>query len=763
MRTILVLDSLGYRMNSKDLHGFASDRPIEKIEEDLLGRSGFSEDLADAISSWHGKDSLVVALHGEWGTGKSSIKNMAISKLNNLNENKPDIVEFSPWEWAAQDKITASFFQEISKSIGRIDKSKEGKKLSATLKKYGCYLNTGESILTGLSAALPSLFILATIVGIGGNFLDEAWVKATSTVILGLLATWAAALKWGKGLLNKLSGNAEATGKEKEQSLSDIRQELTSLLSKRSSSLIVVMDDLDRLTSAQLRMVFQLIKANLEFPKVVFLLLFQRDLVEGKLTDGKQSGRDYLEKIIQVPFDIPKIEVTRLQKLLFNKLDQIIDQDKSAVEMFESDRWGNIFYGVLYAYFDNLRNVYRYTSTLSFHFSLLKGKSAFEVNPVDLMAIECLRIFEPEVYNEIARSKDIFTKNGGNIQGTDTALVNGILDKASEGKRKNVEELVRQLFPTIGGSQYHGSFSKGWLRDMRICHPSNFDKYFQFKIPKGELSNSDLKEMLSLTSDSTKYTEFIISLMERDILKNALSQFESFTDDIPMENGYTYIKALLDIGDKVDHEVVGLTMLSSNDHVMRLVVGFLRRIENSKERGELLLKCFQDSKGISIVKYILHTDESRRNKAETDIILLDYEFERIKTEFVFKLDSMAENTPDQLISHEHFVSFLYSWTRWGDETKVIDWLESQTKNVEGCVNFLKGFVRKASSQTVGSYEIKITSSIKLESIERYLPLEPISVIIKSVTKTDFDNKGQEAIEAFNDAIERREKGIEDEW
>ena len=55
------------------------------------------------------------------------------------------------------------------------------------------------------------------------------------------------------------------------------------------------MDDLDRLTTSQLRMVFQLIKANLEFPNVVFLLLFQRDLVEDKLNDGAQLGRDYLE------------------------------------------------------------------------------------------------------------------------------------------------------------------------------------------------------------------------------------------------------------------------------------------------------------------------------------------------------------------------------------------------------------------------------------------------------------------------------------
>ncbi|MDE1043614.1 P-loop NTPase fold protein, partial [Escherichia coli] len=86
------------------------------------------------------------------------------------------------------------------------------------------------------------------------------------------------ALKWGKTFLDRLTGNIEATVKANEQSLSDIRQDLSGLLLERKAPLIVVMDDLDRLTTSQLRMVFQLIKANLEFPNVVFLLLFQRDL-----------------------------------------------------------------------------------------------------------------------------------------------------------------------------------------------------------------------------------------------------------------------------------------------------------------------------------------------------------------------------------------------------------------------------------------------------------------------------------------------------
>ena len=752
-------------MEPKDLHGFASDRPITRVEEDLLGRSGFSTDLANAMASWHGKDSLVVALHGDWGAGKSSIKNMALSRLEEISEDKPDVIEFSPWEWAAQDKITASFFQEISKSIGRTDKSKSGKKLAATLKKYGLYLNTGETLVTGFSAALPTLFVLATLIGVSGNFSDEAWVKNTSASMLIALGGWAAALKWGKTFLDRLTGNIEATVKANEQSLSDIRQDLSGLLLERKAPLIVVMDDLDRLTTSQLRMVFQLIKANLEFPNVVFLLLFQRDLVEDKLNDGAQLGRDYLEKIIQVPFDIPRIETTRLHSLLFNKLDKIIEQDASATKMFDSGRWGNIFHGSLNTYFDNLRSVYRYTSTLSFHFTLLKGKSAFEVNPVDLIAIECLRVFEPDVYKEIARSKEIFTKNGSDRYGgradATADFINRILDKASPDKRDSVKEMVEQLFPTIqwalGGTHYSGDFFSTWLREMRVCHPSNFDKYFQFSIPSGELSNSDLQEMLSLTADSDRFSSFILSLKDRGILKNALSQFESFTDDIPLGNGHSYIKGILDIGDQIDHESTGFTMFSSNTHAVRLVVWFLRRIDNLEERGKLLLECFKASSGISIVEHILLGDENRRKKSDADQILRDEEFDLLKVEFVRKLDEMSKNNSNELLSHEHLVSFLYRWKRWGDENKVTDWLKLQTNTVEGCITLLKGFVGKSSSQAMGDYVVKITTYIKLENIENFLEIAPIEEKLRGIDEGKFDFKEREALKAFQEALEKREK------
>jgi predicted KAP-like P-loop ATPase len=62
-------------------HPFSADRSITSCSEDLLGRSGFAKSIAAAIKGWTGNDSLVIALYGSWGSGKTSIKGTSNNSL----------------------------------------------------------------------------------------------------------------------------------------------------------------------------------------------------------------------------------------------------------------------------------------------------------------------------------------------------------------------------------------------------------------------------------------------------------------------------------------------------------------------------------------------------------------------------------------------------------------------------------------------------------------------------------------------------------
>ena len=102
---------------------YSTDRPINSGEQDLLGRLSFSNQLGKAIYEFDGNDGLVIGLFGKWGTGKTSVINLAINETNRLaekDENKPIIMRFIPWSYSENDNLISMFFQCLKNKISNI-------------------------------------------------------------------------------------------------------------------------------------------------------------------------------------------------------------------------------------------------------------------------------------------------------------------------------------------------------------------------------------------------------------------------------------------------------------------------------------------------------------------------------------------------------------------------------------------------------------------------------------------------------------------
>ena len=77
----------------------SADAPISTGTADLLGRTAFAASCAAAIVNWQDDASLVIAIWGDWGSGKSSLKNLIVENLSGLDEDRrPAMVEFNPWQ-----------------------------------------------------------------------------------------------------------------------------------------------------------------------------------------------------------------------------------------------------------------------------------------------------------------------------------------------------------------------------------------------------------------------------------------------------------------------------------------------------------------------------------------------------------------------------------------------------------------------------------------------------------------------------------------
>jgi len=134
---------------------FIYDKPIETEKDDFLGRKRFSQHLGKALLDWKEKESLVIALYGEWGSGKSSVINLASENIEKSDiENKPTIIEFNPWIFSEEDSMGEHFFNEIAKELEIRNDTKKDKRIAKKLKFYASLLSLTpeENLLAGLSS-----------------------------------------------------------------------------------------------------------------------------------------------------------------------------------------------------------------------------------------------------------------------------------------------------------------------------------------------------------------------------------------------------------------------------------------------------------------------------------------------------------------------------------------------------------------------------------------------------------------------------------
>ena len=91
--------------------------------------------------------------------------------------------------------------------------------------------------------------------------------------------------------------------------------------------MLIVIDDIDRLNTSQICRIFQLVASVADFPNTMYLLIFDKEIVVRSLEEvQKGRGEDYLEKIIQMPINIPDVSDAKLKGLFLERLNDIAER-----------------------------------------------------------------------------------------------------------------------------------------------------------------------------------------------------------------------------------------------------------------------------------------------------------------------------------------------------------------------------------------------------------------------------------------------------
>lgn len=698
-----------------------ADVPIRTSTQDLLRRVQFAERVAVILSELSLDEGRVFALRGSWGAGKSSLKNLVIEQLGKRS-NGASWLEFNPWQWGDGDAISKALFKQIADKLGGPFSSAAGKR-AAMFRRYGTALTgsgaslkkaSGNTQLISTVLANASVLTLATAVGFE--------LPSATTIAVGLAIVSVIVPLVGRAMLY--------FGKDRwSEPLDQVRAELEKSLRDLEKPLAVFVDDIDRLEPDQIRLLIRQIKVNANLPNIVFVLLFQPSIVESALDPiANNQGREFLKKIVQANFDLPAVPKSQVHEIMAMELSRLMGEHAIADNGFEEVRWGNALIGSIQPFISNLRDARRYLSSAAIHLPLHVGNKVLEVNVIDFLCLEALRVFEPGLHARLFAERDLLLQSGrfdGDRQDDEHgARLRDLIASVAEANRPAVEDAIKLLFPktegAMGGMRYGNDWIATWSAAKRACSPRFFPRYFELQTPSDEISESEFNDLLAVSEDPERLQLAMESIEQRDLLGSLAGRLDESVDRLPVESAPTVLPAMFTIAQKL----VGNHAVPFNSpwvSAWRAISWYIDRLPQN-DRGELALAAFRETGALSVAAIIIHLNDpaSQEDGSKIEPKLDEPTVAALKEEWLRQIREKAAD-PAKLLAEPDLGSLLYRWRDYsGSLDEPRSWVQNAIQRDEDFADLIVQLMTVGTSHSMGDRVSSRTYGINPKIIEDFI-------------------------------------------
>lgn len=645
---------------------YYNDSPIEKSGDDLYGVTPFAKSIASGLLKIEKPVGTAIALNGPWGSGKSSIVNIIRNSLHEKNDTNLVVTDFKCWWYRGEEALALAFLQNLHTTL----KSSLGDKIKGLIPKLSKNLLQASSVIGQTVAVATGQGWVNTGISEGKNYIEQTFFSDQETV--------------------------EASFKK-----------LANILDGQNKRFLVIIDDIDRLTPEEALATFRLIKSIGRLPNVMYLLVFDRELAEKTVRDRYPSeGPHFLEKIIQVGFEVPVPIQTDLNDTILKSIKNICGQPHED----ELRRFMNIFYDVVVPYISTPRHVVRFQSAISVTWPSIAG----EISLADFIALETIRLYETNLFKAIRKHKTL-------VCGTSTGKKNEnkytpFLTNISDSRHELIINTLQRIFPKMETSGYAADWISTWKQEQRVCIDSNFDTYFRLSLSEEVLSNKKIDELVTRSGDRD-FIQITMLNAAKHIRKTGQSMVPVYLDElnsrarkITKKNVGPLITSLFEIYDQIDLENDSERGISFTDTGLRYHWLIRRLTENRftiTERTELYLNAIQTAQLGWVVDFTSsaigdYYEEKDRPQNEEDYLVEENSLPTFLEIALLKIRNMPQG---DLLKHNQLIAILY---RWGDflnkdYTEAKNWTSRLLDNDEKLLMLAEKFIGQSWSRSIGGF------------------------------------------------------------
>ncbi len=460
-----------------------SQEPILNAEDDALNREVYVQSLYDYIKRENfSGGTQVISVQGGWGSGKSSILNLLqleLEKGDSKNDKPPyKVIRSSLWGINHNVWYESHFFLQILKHYEL--------KLSNEFISVSSYFF---GLIPKIKTCVPPEY------------------RITFEVIQHLI---------------KAIESAERKNIDTQiQALFEQKKSIRKFLSAaKIQPPVIFLDDLDRLDGEELRNFLRIIKHNLDFTQCIFVLAYDEKIVAQLLEKEGLDGRDFMEKIINLPTDVPVLEGENQKNFLRTTLrDSLSDFVEFSYD--NTDKWEIKFKDLvetLYAFapfvLNTPRSIIRFGEKLKYIFKNLGNNIEFD----ELVLIEFVRMFYPDVWTRFLHCKHkksykhditllnfdavIFDKmehifNAKVVVNSSMVMGNRSDEKKYEINDRELKLLHELIFVKVFQFEpVNSSYGRLAVRvecdETQLCHKETWNYYLQFGTPAVTYSKDEI-------------------------------------------------------------------------------------------------------------------------------------------------------------------------------------------------------------------------------------------------------------------------------
>lgn len=643
-----------------------SDYPITEPTKDEFKRWPFAQKIAQTISSSFDSNSIVVGIYGKWGEGKTTVLKFIETEIK--KDSRIICIWFNPWLFRDEDRLLLHFFGVLSEALKKsLSSSKE---IVGQLLKYG-------------SNVIPSIPI----------FMQDGTKMEVDA---------------GKSL-EKLGESLSSVD------VNDLKLRLEKILKSEKKRIVILMDDIDRLDKAEIQNIFKLVKLTADFPYTSYVLTFDQEMVSAAIGEkyggGSQEGSNFLEKIIQIPLDLPALNKTSLRNYCFNIVDGALKASEVELNEGQTRKFVRCFVDLLEIRLKTPRMAKRYGNILTFALPII-GK---EVNLVDLMLIEGARVFYPELYILIKTKPDIFLgawldsgRNEQKVKEKILKYINESMENLDEDEKDSAKELIIFLFPRLSGifgrGNYGAEWEEKWAQDKRIASKAYFNRFFSYSIAEDDISDSEIEEFLEKTKianieDISSEIKKLVGERKAEIFISKLRKHEK---RLPEDVSRNLALSISKIGHIFPNPDVLFSFTGAFSQAGIFISWLVKNVENKDKRFELAKLIVQSGEPVSFASECFLWMQASKEEQNEDRLFAKEEEGELGIILASRIKELSKKETIFLSSSRVAPRLFAIWSDWGEKEEIGKYLtEEINKRPRNVIALIKCYLPQAYGMESG--------------------------------------------------------------